>query len=524
MIDEVIHATRGSHAARPHAARRAAHRLGWWLMIGLSVLPFVCDQPSSEAVVSKTDKQRLETGDTNQGGGTISTSKYRLSGTIGGSFSTLQKSSTSTKGLQTGDLAIAAGSTKQPVNQLDITVLNAKTGPLGTSITPRTWQQDADPIFIWEPPAIGLSLAGYSYAVDAEPDDVVDTTGTSWDVSLDSIRKLVDGVHTFWVKAINSAGASGKAASFEIWVDSTPPVIGTYTPAQGALVATITPTITATVTDAHSGVDVSSLELVVNGVSVSTSYDAATGTMTAVGSGFHEGPDNLLKLRAHDLAGNTTDWQLWSVTVDTIPPTGSLLINGGASQTTSAYVTLSLSASDATSGVVSMLLSNDPVINFVEEPFSSVREQWLLNTVRGPQHVYVKFKDGAGNISQVLSDDIELVLLAPETLIVSGPAGATPERTAQFTFSCPEGGCVFSYTFDTEPWSAWSAETSATKADLVYGNHYFMVKAAKESNGIPGIQPDEEDPTPAERTWIVGVQPPTVLIPQGPPIKLWKIE
>jgi hypothetical protein len=171
-----------------------------------------------------------------------------------------------------------------------------------------------------------------------------------------------------------------------------------------------------------------------------------------------------------------------------------------------------------------MLISNDPLVGFVEEPYASLRELWRLNAVRGPQRVYVKFTDVAGNVSEPVVDEIDLGLFAPETLILSGPAGLTPQRSATFTFGCPEGDCLFSYAFDDEEWSAWSSQTAATLADLAFGNHYFSVKAAKESNGIPGIQPDEEDPTPAERTWIVGVEAPVILAPPGAPIKLWRIE
>ena len=90
-----------------------------------------------------------------------------------------------------------------------------------------------------------------------------------------------------------------------------------------------------------------------------------------------------------------------------------------------------------------------------------------------------------------------LDLLAPETILLSGPAGITPEREAKFTFGCPEGNCVYSHAFDHDDWSDWSSETSATVGGLPFGNHYFKVKAARELNGIEGIQPDEQDPTPA---------------------------
>jgi hypothetical protein len=50
------------------------------------------------------------------------------------------------------------------------------------------------------------------------------------------------------------------------------------------------------------------------------------------------------------------------------------------------------------------------------------------------------------------------------------------------------------------------------------------VKAARDVNGIQGIQSDEEDPSPAERTWIVGVAPSMIAVPKGPPIKIWRLE
>lgn len=406
-----------------------------------------------------------------------------------------------------------------------MTVLYAKTAPLGTEIAPKAWQRDVDPIFIWEAPALGIDVAGYSYALDATPDNTIDTTGTSWNVADDPIKKVTDGIHTFSVKALNTAGQSGNVISFEIWIDTAPPTINTYTPPPGLLLNTLMPLITAQVTEPHSGIDPSGMLLEINGSSVSAGFDQTTGTVSASGSGSVREGSNRVELRLTDRAGNSQTPLVWSFTADVTPPAGTILINSGASMTTSVYVTLNLTASDAISGIARMLLSSDPLIGYVEESYASVRELWRLNPVRGTQKVYVKFVDGAGNTSEPASDDIDLGLLAPDTLILSGPAGLTPQRRATFTFSCPEGGCVFSYAFDNNAWSEWSDQTTAAApSELVFGNHYFKVKAAKEVNGIPGIQPDEEDPTPAERTWIVGVETPGLFIPRGAPIKLWRVE
>lgn len=480
-----------------------------------------------EAAVSKGTSKRLQAGEANEGGpgASSATSGRRQQISIGVPIEGVQLTGTRFR-VQPGFLPAATApiTVVPPQGELDITILTAKTQALGTDILAGTWQADRDPIFLWERPSQGLDIAGYSFAVDALPDDVVETTGTSWDVAGDPQRFLADGKHNFSVKAIGTSGTSGQPKSFEIWIDTTPPTIHTHTPNPGTLWNTLTPGLSATVSDMGSGINPSAAVFSINGVNATTRFDVATGALTVDGtSGVTEG-SNLAKLTVADHVGNTTAPLVWSFTVDITPPTGTLLINGGAAMVTSVYVSLHLTASDALSGIAAMRLSNDPVIGYVEEPFIPVRQQWKLNTVNGLQTVYARFVDKAGNSSAPVSDQIELMLLAPDTLIVSGPAGAVPDQAAEFRFECPEGACVFSYAFDDHEWSDWAAITEVSASGLAYGNHYFRVKAARDVNGTPGIQIEEEDPSPAERTWIVGVEPSPLLMPQGPPVKVWRLE
>jgi hypothetical protein len=411
-----------------------------------------------------------------------------------------------------------------PVSELDITVLTAKTDAFGTELIPLTWQKDQDPYYLWEAPSGGLDLAGYSYAFDGTPDETVDTTATSLDIASSSLKQLADGKRPFSVMAINTAGNTGKPISIEVWIDTTAPDITSYAPTPGSLLSLSTTGVTATVSDAGSGVAVTGVEVLVNSQAVAMEFDEPTGAVTAPGPDAWNEGTNSLTLSVSDRVGNAAAPLVWSANLDSTPPTGSVTINGGAAMTTSGYVTLTLTASDAVSGIDRVLISNEELTGYVEEPFVAQRELWKLHLIRGTQTVYVKLKDKAGNVSAPMSDAIELGLLAPDTTLTSGPAGFTQARTAAFTFMCPEGGCVFSYAFDGDEWSTWSAETSMERAELMFGNHYFRVKAAKEVNGLDEIQPDEEDPTPAERTWIVGVEPSVFTVPKGPPVKLWRID
>jgi hypothetical protein len=486
---------------------------GCWLLVAAG----------AEAVVSKGKDQQLDTAVTNQGGGIVTSSKYRQRNSIGDAMASTRLSGSRFR-LLPGFLAASLSDQASVLpTELDLTVLYAKTDSLGLRIDPQTWQRDNDPIFIWEPPPTGPDIAGYSYAVDEAPDDTIDTAGTSLDVATSALKTLQDGKHTFSVKALNSAGNSGNPISLELWIDTLPPTLINYTPAPGALLNTLAPSVAATASDASSGISQDSAAVLVNGQSAAVSVDPASGALSATGSGWKEGTNNI-ELRIADAVGNAMTPIVWSVVVDTLPPTGTILINADAAMTMSPFVTLGLSASDATSGVARMLLSNEELTGYVEEPYVALRELWKLTPVRGIRGVYVKFVDAAGNVSPPMSDTIDLALLAPETVLTSGPAGFTPSRDATFSFMCPEGECVFSFAFDNEEWSEWSPAMSVSQTGLVYGNHYFRVKAAKDVNGTEGIQPDEEDSSPAERTWIVGVEAPLFSVPKGPPIKVWRLE
>ena len=498
-------------------------RTGDWLLSFLvcGLWSVVCGLDVAEGAVSQSDDQQLQVASANQGGGTSSGGSFQAQSSIGGGMDTHQIGSSRFRILP--GLFGGGSDTAVPVGDLDITILYAKTDAFGTEIPPGTWQRDRDPLFIWAPPAAGPEqLGGYSYAVDGTPDDTVDTTSTSLDLAASGLPLLSDGTHTFSVKAINTLGNGGNPITLALWVDTTPPQIVTYSPAASSLFKTAAP-VTASLSDAHSGVSQTALQVLVNGGVTSATFDPATGTLTASGGSWREGA-NSLELRVEDAVGNAQAPLIWSVTLDTQPPSGTVILNGGAALTTSLYVTLGVNASDETSGVAGMLISNAESSGYVQEPYTALREFWGLNPVRGVQRVYVKFLDTAGNVSEPVSDDIELALLSPDTLITSGPAGTSPVREATFTFQCPEGTCLFSYAFDNEEWSEWSAASTATVSGLAFGNHYFRVKAARDINGEPDIQADEEDPSPAERTWIVGAEPSLFVIPKGPPIKLWRLE
>jgi len=92
-------------------------------------------------------------------------------------------------------------------------------------------------------------------------------------------------------------------------------------------------------------------------------------------------------------------------TTDTTPPTGSIVIDEGE-VTSSVSVTLTLSASDAESGVSQMRFSNDEVSWSSWDTYATSKV-WNLSAEPGLKSVSVQFKNGAGLDSVIYSDSIE---------------------------------------------------------------------------------------------------------------------
>ncbi len=99
------------------------------------------------------------------------------------------------------------------------------------------------------------------------------------------------------------------------------------------------------------------------------------------------------------------------VRLDTAVPTGSILINNGASTTTSRNVSLKLKWSDGTgSGVTRMRFSDDGAHWSAWEPPVSPKAYTLPLATPGHQTVRAQFRDAVGNVSVVYNDYINLVV------------------------------------------------------------------------------------------------------------------
>jgi len=111
--------------------------------------------------------------------------------------------------------------------------------------------------------------------------------------------------------------------------------------------------------------------------------------------------------RARDLMGKTETATTTQINVDNAGPSGSVLINGGATFTTSKNVTLTLSASDG-AGVTLTRVRNSGEGFGAWLAFTATKA-WVLTDGGGTKTVFVQYQDALGNISPEYSDSIEYI-------------------------------------------------------------------------------------------------------------------
>jgi len=155
------------------------------------------------------------------------------------------------------------------------------------------------------------------------------------------------------------------------------------------------------------------------------------------------------------------------VILDGVPPKASLTINDGAKYTDSPTVTLTLSASDAESGMgdgAQMQFSNDNATWSNLEPYAETKE-WTLPQGDGEKTVYFKCQDVAGNpMPEATKASIVLDEAAPTgTLTIEGGAAWTRQSEVSLTISADDetsGLAQMRFRNDNENWS--EPESNAT--------------------------------------------------------------
>ncbi|MBI5562582.1 MAG: SBBP repeat-containing protein [Deltaproteobacteria bacterium] len=195
---------------------------------------------------------------------------------------------------------------------------------------------------------------------------------------------------------------------------------------------TITYDVTAPVTAAApaGGVYGVAQSVTLSANEAATTYYTTDGSAPTTASPVYAVPINIaantaLKFFSRDIAGNDEAVKTETYTIDAVAPSGTISINGGAAETASSTVTLTLSATDDTGPVSQMRFSNDNVAWSAWEAYAVTRTGWTLASGYGTKTVYVHWKDVVGNVSVPYSDTIVRTYIDLAVSAITPPASMT---------------------------------------------------------------------------------------------------
>jgi len=212
------------------------------------------------------------------------------------------------------------------------------------------------------------------------------------------------------------------------------------------------------------------------------------------------GLDTLVEAQGLNLVGGRTYYfrvkarnsaGLWSeigysdgIIVDSVSPVGVIKINNDETYTNTTLVTVTLSATDAISGVSQMQFSNIGTAAWSEPEPYTVTKSWTLDGGDGLKSVYVRFKDSAGNWSAPYSDTITLDTVSPKASITNPASGATVSGSVLVTVNTSDniGVAKVEFCLDTSSNKMGSDDTAPYEflwdtVNVTNGDHALVVIA-----------------------------------------------
>jgi N-acetylneuraminic acid mutarotase len=273
------------------------------------------------------------------------------------------------------------------------------------------------------------------------------------------------GVHAQFRDAI---GNVSRATSDTITLDQTGPVGSVTINSGAAYTSDFACTLTLSAVDTAG---VAQLRMSNDALTWSawTAYAATRPWTLEAGEGL-----KTVRVEFRDTLGNLSPAVTDTITVDQTNPAGSITVNVGAAFTSTAAVTLTLSATGGSAGISDMRLSNDGSIWSAWESYASARD-WTLASGEGLKTVSVQFRNALGRTSAgTISDTITLDQTGPVgSLTINGGAAYTSETSIALAFAATDTGTGVARMrlSDTgSSWSAWQVYATATSRALPSGD------------------------------------------------------
>jgi hypothetical protein len=190
-------------------------------------------------------------------------------------------------------------------------------------------------------------------------------------------------------------------------------------------------------------------------------------------------------VRYQDGAGNVSGKYGDTVVLDTTGPSGSVEVAGGADVVNERTVQLTLGAEDAGSGVAWMQFSEDGKSWSGWEAYGTTK-RWTLSEGDGTKAVYVRYQDGAGNVSTEYEDTVVLEGYPPYgTISLAGGEAYVKEAEVKVTLAIMDPGSGVArmrFSHDGIAWTAWERYVTSKVLTLRGGDGEKIVRAQFEDN------------------------------------------
>lgn len=279
-----------------------------------------------------------------------------------------------------------------------------------------------------------------------------------------------DGVKTVYVKLVDVLGHQAtKTAS--IILDTTPPIVSGVT--NQAVYST--------------------------DKTIFFSEGSATLNGQVIPNGHTVSLEGEYKLVVTDEAGNVTTVQF---TIIKSTPVGGFTINNGSPYTASRDVTLQIRANGSADGLQMSYNTDGAWSTF--EPFSSTKHLQLPG-IDGTKSVSIKFRDQAGNESQVYTQSIILDTAPPSgSFTINNGAGTTSSTRVNLSISATDnlGQIEMRIANENSTWSNWQAYSRSASWTLPNGNgpKKVLLELRDEAGNVTSLEKSivlrVSDPTP----------------------------
>jgi len=307
-------------------------------------------------------------------------------------------------------------------------------------------------------------------------------TGATWETYSNSkeytLSNTTEGTKTIYVKMRDYAHYEGEVLSSSLTYDKTSPNGSVTFNSGDEITNNLEATLTLSASDSLSGV---TSMMVSNSSSFSgstwESYSTSKDWTLSTGDGI-----KTVYVKFKDAAGNISTIYTDTITLDTGIPEGPITVEEGITHEETLYVkeeivTLNLEGTDELSEIVLMMISEDP--NFEGgswESYSNTKD-WNLSQGDGIKVIYVKYRDGAGNESQIYSLSL---IFDTQTTINLSKIGNQDFNSDITTWD----------TIETKPTFQGTGEVDATVTISIHSNQEITGTATVDSEGNWSYTPE----------------------------------